>query len=140
MADQRSVEMLEFNFASRTFAYKRFAQRRSRSVTALSSFMRENLDPVVKADQYAQYVDDVGISANNAMDRTRNIWAVFKCFRQTELKLKFEKCHIGVRQVEFLGRTFSPEGISRQARKSKENYKNLDSPCRKKRYSDNWDL
>ena len=41
MADQRSVEMLAFNFGSRTFAYKRLAQGLSRSVSAFSSFMRE---------------------------------------------------------------------------------------------------
>ena len=99
MADQRSVEMLAFNFASRTFAYKRLAQGLSRSVSAFSSFMREYLDPVVKADQCAQYVDDIGIAANNATDLTRNIRAVFKCIRQAGLKLTIEKCHFGVRQV-----------------------------------------
>ena len=56
MAEQRSVEMLAFNFA-----YKRLAQGLSRSVSAFSSLMREYLDPVVKADQCAQYVDDIGI-------------------------------------------------------------------------------
>ena len=34
MADQRSVEKLAFNFASRTFAYKKLAQGLSRSVSA----------------------------------------------------------------------------------------------------------
>ena len=53
MADQRSVELLAFNFASRTFAYRRLAQGLSRSVSAFLSFMREYLDPVVKADQCA---------------------------------------------------------------------------------------
>ena len=117
MADQRSVEMLAFKFASRTFVYKRFAQGLSRSVSAFSNFVREYLDPVVKADQCAQYVDDIGIAANNATDLTRNIRAVFKCIRQAGLKLTIEKCHFGVRQVEFLGRTISPEGISPQANK-----------------------
>ena len=117
MADQRSVEMLAFNFASRNFAYKRLAQGLSRSVSAFSSFMREYLDPVVKADQCAQYVDDIGTAANNATDLTRNIRAVFKCIRQAWLKLTIEKCHFGVRHVEILGRTISPEGISSQARK-----------------------
>ena len=117
MADQRSVEMLAFNSASRTFAYKRLAQGLSRAVSASSSFMREYLDPVVKADQCAQYVDDIGIAANNATDLTRNIRAVFKCIRQAGLKLTIEKCHFGVRQVEFPGRIISPEGISPQARK-----------------------
>ena len=117
MADQRSVEMLAFNFASRSFASKRLAQGLSRSVSVFSSFMREYLDPVVKADQCAQYIDDIGIAANNATDHNRNIRAVFKCIRQAGLKLTTEKCHFGVRQVELLGRTNSPEGISPQARK-----------------------
>ena len=117
MADRRSVEMLAFNFASRAFAYKRLAHGLSRSVSAFSSFMREYLDPVVEADQCAQYVDDIGIAANKAKDLTRNNRAVFKCIRQAELKLPIEKCHFGVRQVEFLGSTLSPEGISTQARK-----------------------
>ena len=81
LADQRSVEMLAFNFASRTLAYKRLAQGPIRSVSAFSSFMREYLDPVVKADQCAQYVDDIEIAANNATDLTRNIRAVLKCIR-----------------------------------------------------------
>ena len=38
MADQRSVEMLAFNFASRTFAYKRLAQGLSRSVSFFFKF------------------------------------------------------------------------------------------------------
>ena len=97
MAVQRSMEMLAFNFASRTFAYRTHAQGLSRSVPAFSSFMREYLDPVVKAHQGAQYVDDIGIAANDATDLTRNIRAVFKCIRQAGLKLTIEKCHFGVR-------------------------------------------
>ena len=101
MADQRSVEMLAFNFASTIFAYERLVQGLSRSVSAFSSFMREYLDPVVKADQCAQYVDDIRLAANNATDLTQNIRAVFKCIRQAGLKLTIEKCHFGVRQVDF---------------------------------------
>ena len=135
MADQRSVEMLAFIFASRTFAYKRLAQGLSRSVCAFPSFMREYLDPVVKADQCAQYVDDIGIAANNATDLTRNIRAVFTCIRQAGLKLTIEKCHFGVRQVEFLGslgRTISPEVISPQARKIHNFLDKLRFPISKK--------
>ena len=116
MADQRSVEMLAFNFASRTFAYKRL-HKVSADLCAFSSFMREYLDPVVKAGQCAQYVDDIGIEANNATDLTRNIRAVFKCICQAGLKLAIKKCHFGVRQVEFVGRTISSEGVSPQTQK-----------------------
>ena len=132
MADQRSVEMLAFDFASRTFAYEGLAQGISRSVSAFSSFMREYLDPVVKADQCAQYVDDIRIAANNATDLTRNIRAVFKCLFQAGLKLTIEKCHFGVRQIEFLGRTISPEGISPQARKIQKFLDKLKFPKSKK--------
>ena len=77
MADQWSVKMLAFNFASRISAYKRLAQCLSRSVSSFSSFIRQYLDPLVKADQCAQYVDDIGITANNAADAIRKFRAVF---------------------------------------------------------------
>ena len=128
MADQRWVEMLAFDFASRTFAYKRLARCLSRSVSALSSFMREYLDPVVKADQCAQYVDDIGIAVNNATDFTRNLRAVFKCIRHAGLKLTMEKCHFGVRQVEFQGRTISSEGVSQQSHKIQNSLSKLRFP------------
>ena len=112
MADQRSVELLAIIFASKTFAFKRLAQGQGRSLSAFSCFMHGYLDIVVKADQCAQYVDDIGIAANNATDLTRNVRAVFKCIRRAGLKLTIEKCRFGVTQVEFLGRTISPEGIS----------------------------
>ena len=132
MADQRSVEMLAFNFASRTFAYRRLAQGLSRSVSALSSFMREYLDPVGKADQCAQYVEDIGIAANNATDLTRNIRAVFKCIRNAGLKLAIEKCNFGVREVEFLGRTFSSEGLLPHSHKFQNFLSKLRFPKSKK--------
>ena len=132
MADQRSVEMLAFSFASRTFAYRRLAQGLSRSVTAFSSFMREYLDPDVKADQCAQYVDDIGIAANNATDLTRNIPAVFKCICNAGLKPTIEKFHFGVRQVEFLGRTISSEGVLPQSHKIQNFLNKLRFPKSKK--------
>ena len=73
--------------------------------------MREYLDPVVKADQCAQYVYEIGIAADNATDSTSTIRAVFRGVRQAGLKLIIEKSHLGVRQVEFIGGMISPEGI-----------------------------
>ena len=78
--------------------------------------MREYLDLVVKADQCAQYVDDIEIATHIATNLTGNIRVNFKCIRQPGLKLTLDKCHFGVRQVEPPGRTVSPEGISPQAR------------------------
>ena len=138
MADQWSVQMLVFNFATKTFAYMRLTQGLSRSVSVFSSFMREYLDPVVKADQCAQYVDDIGIAANNATDFTRNIRAVFQGIRNAGLKLTIEKCLFGVRQVEILGRTISSEGVSPQSHRFENSYINWNSPNRKRLCSDMW--
>ena len=114
MADQRSIEMLAFNFASRTFAYRRLAQGLSRALSAFSSFMREYLDRVIKADQCAQYVDDIGIAANDAEHLIKNLRATFECIREAGLKLTMHKCHFGATEIDFLGRTITPEGVKPQ--------------------------
>ena len=82
MVAQRSVEMLALNFACKTSAFRRLTQCLSRPVSAFSSFMRWYLDPVVKADQCAQYLDDNGIAVKNATYITRNIRAVFQCIHK----------------------------------------------------------
>ena len=110
--DQQSIELLAFNFASRTFAYTRLAQGLSRSLSAFSSFIREYLDPVIKADQCAQYVDDIGIAANTPEQLIKNLQAVFQCLRKAGLKLTMANCHFGVQEVDFLGRTITTNGVA----------------------------
>ena len=86
MADQRSVELLAFNFASLAFAYRTVAQGYTRTLSAFSTFMREYLDSVIKADQCLQYVDDIGIAANISEQLIKYIKVVFKCIKTTGLK------------------------------------------------------
>ena len=117
MADQKSIELLAFNFASRTFAYRRLAQGLSRSLSAFLGFMREYLDPVIKADQCAQYVDDIGIAANTPEQLMKNLRAVFQCLRKAGLKRSMAKCHFGVQKVDFLGRTITTKGVAPQQQK-----------------------
>ena len=132
MADQKSVELLAFNFASRTFAYLRLAQGLSRSLSSFSSFMREFLDSAIKADKCAQYVDDIGIAANSATQLIQNIRDVFKCLRNAGLRLSMDKCQFGAQQVEFLGRTISPAGIAPQDHKITNYLEKLNFPKSKK--------
>ena len=79
--------------------------------------MREYLDKVIKADQWAQYVDDIGLAASSVTQLIRNIRAVFECIRQAGLKLSIDKCHFGVTEVEFLGRTITLQGVAPQDHK-----------------------
>ena len=105
------------------------AQGLSRSLSAFSSFMREYLDKAIKADQCAQYVDDIGMAANDSTELCFNIKTVFECIRRAGLKLTIAKCQLGVTQVGFLGRTITPEGVSfhHKSRKSNNFFENSNS-------------
>ena len=117
MADQQSIDLLAFNFASRTFAYRRLTQRLSRSLSAFSSFIREYLDSVIKADQCAQYVDDIGIAANTPEQLIKSLRAVFHCLRKAGLKLSMAKFHFGVEEKNFVERTITTKGVAPQKQK-----------------------
>ena len=94
--------------------------------------MREYLDSVIKADQCAQYVDDIGIAANTTEQLIKNIRAVFKCIREAGIKQTIEKCHFGVTQVELLRRTITPDGVASQDQKVKNFLSKVRFPKSKK--------
>ena len=112
MADARSVQMLAFNFASRTYAFLRLAQGLSRSVSAFSSFMRQQLDKCILADQCFQYVDDVGTASHTPSEMLINLRSLFECIRSSGLKLSPSKCVFGMASVQFLGSTITSQGMS----------------------------
>ena len=136
MADQRSI--LAFNFASRTFAYRRLAQGLSRALSALSSFMRDYLHKVIKADQCAQYVDDIVIAVNDADHLIANLRATFKCFQEAGLKLTMHKCHFGATEIDFLPRTITPQGVKPNGRMSRISSKKPNFRSQKRLYKDIW--
>ena len=106
--------MLAFNFASRTFAYRRLTQGLSRALSAISNFMREYLDKVIKADLCAQFVDDIGLAANDADNLMTNLRATFKCIQEAGAKLKMHKCHFNATEIDFLGQTSTAQGVKLQ--------------------------
>ena len=128
MADQKSVQLLAFNFASRTFAYLRLALGLSRSLSSFSSFMREYLDKAIRADKCAQYVDDIGIATNSPEELKSNLREVFQCIRTAELRLTMAKCQFGAKEVEFLGRTISPASVAPQSHKIEKYLQTLKFP------------
>ena len=112
MADEQSIQLLAFNFGSRTFAYIRLAQGLNRSLSAFNSTIREYLDTLVKADKCAQYVDDIGIAANNVDELVLNIEAVFQQRQKAGLKLLMSKSAFDHPKIEFLGRSITTKGIA----------------------------
>ena len=112
MADEQSIQLLAFNFGSRTFAYLRLAQGLNRSLSAFNSTIREYLDALVKADKCAQYVDDIGVAAHNMDELVANIEAVFQQIQKAGLKLSMSKCAFGHPKIEFLGRSMTTKGVA----------------------------
>ena len=128
MADEQSIQLLAFNFGSRTFAYLRLAQGLNRSLSAFNSTIRKYLDALVKADKCAQYVDDIGIAANNVDELIINIEAVFQQIQKAGLKLSMSKCAFGHPKIEFLGRSITTKGIAPLEDKIDKFLNNLKTP------------
>ena len=78
MAEEHPVQLLAYNFRSRTFAYLRMAQGLNRSLSAFNSTVGEYVDALVKADKGADYVNDLGIAAHNVGDLWSDIGTVFQ--------------------------------------------------------------
>ena len=114
MADQKPIEMLAFNFASRTFAYRRLSQGLSRVLSAFSNFMREHLAHVINADQCAQYVEDIVIAALDADHLITNPRATFECIREAGLKWTTHKYHFGDTEFDFLREQLPLKGVKPQ--------------------------
>ena len=128
MADEQSIQLLAFNFGSRTFAYLRLAQGLNRSLSAFNSTIREYLEALVKADKCVQYVDDTGIAANNVDELIINIEAVFQQIQKAGLKLSMSKCAFGHPKIDFLGRSITTKRIAPLEHKIDKFLNNLKTP------------
>ena len=82
MFDQQTIEILAFNFASIEFTHRGLGPGLSVSRSTFLSFIREYLDPAIKAGQYAQYVDVLGLAANASQRLTKNVRAVLQCLKK----------------------------------------------------------
>ena len=117
MADDLSVELLAFNFSSRTYAYKRLAQGLNKSVTGFSSFVRHYMDECLAADLCAQFMDDIGCGVEKFEDLVPNLRKIFSCLRRSGLRLSPEKCTFGTSEIKFLGIVITSSGMTPEKKK-----------------------
>ena len=116
MADDLSVQLLAFNFASRTFAYNCLAQGLNKSVTGFSSFVKHYLDPCLAANVCTQFMDGFAAVVNIFDELTPALRKVSDCLRESGLKLSAHKCEFGTK-IDYLGSATAPEGISPESAK-----------------------
>ena len=111
MADDLSVQLLAFNFASPTYAYKWLAQGLVKSVTGFNSFIRHYLDPFLATNICTQYLDDIGSAVDSFHEFIPNLRKIFECVRKSSLKISRGKSEFIVQEKNF----------SRQSHYSKKN-------------------
>ena len=128
MADDLSIQLLAFNFASRTYAYKCLAQGLSKSVTGFSSFIRHYLDQCLAANICTQYMDDIGSGVETFEELIPNLRQIFECVRKSGLKLSPGKCEFGVQKITFLGKVITPAGIQPERERIKKFLNKLTMP------------
>ena len=91
MADELSVQLLAFNSASRTYAYKCLAQGPGNSLTGFSAFI--HLDPRLAAGLCTQFMDDIGCAVDMFENLVSALRKIFDSWRRSGLKLSPGKCH-----------------------------------------------
>ena len=117
MADDLSVQLLGFNFASRTFAYNCLAQGLNKSATGFSSIVKLYLDPCLAANVCTQFMDDIAEGVNLFDEMIPALRKIFDCLRESGLKLSAHECEFGTTKIDYLGSTITPKGISPESPK-----------------------
>ena len=112
VADDISVQLLAFNFDSRTYAYKWLAQGLNKSVTGLSSFIRHYLEPCLASGNCTQFMDDIGNAVTSFEQLVPSLRELIICIHQSALKLSLEKCETATDTMKLLENNISAEGIS----------------------------
>ena len=129
MADPLSVQLLSFNFASRTYAYQRLAQGLNKSVTGFSSFVRSYLDFCLGANLCTQFMDDIGCGVENSEQMIPTLRQIFDCLRKSGLRLTTHKCEFGMSSINFLGNTITPKGLKPETEKIEKFLKTIKLPA-----------
>ena len=87
LADAQSVQLLAFNFFSRTFAFTRLAQGLSRFVSVFTAFVRKYLDACIAEDKCFKYGDILGTIAQTFEELLNNSRRILLCIRKFVVKL-----------------------------------------------------
>ena len=117
MADPLSVQLLSFNFASRTYAYTRLAQRLNKSVLGFSSFVISYLDSCLAANLCTQFTDDIGCGVETFEQMVPTLRQIFDWLRKSGLRLTPHQCEFGISSINFLGNTITPKGLQPEKEK-----------------------
>ena len=128
LAVPSSVQLLSFNFANRTFAFKPLAQGLSKSVTGFSSFIRSFFDTCITSDLCIQFMDDIGAGVTKFEEMIPNLRRNFECLRSSGLILSPKKCQFGMPSTKFLGNTITEKELQLEKENIQKILRNMRMP------------
>ena len=111
MADDLSVQLLAFNFASRTFAYNCLADGLNKLARGFSSIVKHYLDRCLAANVC------IAAGVNTFDEMITALRKVFDCLKESGLKLSAQKFEFRTTKIDYLGGTNTPKGISPESAK-----------------------
>lgn len=102
------------------FEYCRMPYGTSRSANTFQHFVDEvtkdlsvtNRDGSTRSVSIFAYVDDILIASDNEEQHLEDLRCLFQRLSLYNLKINTEKSQFGVKEINFLGHTLSPEGIT----------------------------
>ena len=129
MADPLSVQLISFNFASRTYAYTRLAQGLNKSVTGFSSFIRSYLDSCLAANLCTQFMDDIGCGVETFEQMIPSLRQLCVYLKKSGLPLTPHKCDFRITSINFLGKTITTQGLKPETEKIEKFLKTMKLPA-----------
>ena len=129
VADPLSVQLLLFNYSSKTYAYTGLAQGINKSVTGLSSLVRSHPNSCFAANVCTHFMDDIGCGVETFEQMIPTLRQMFDCLRKSGLRLKAHKCEFGMTSNNFLGNTTTPQGLKPETEKIEKFLKTMKLPA-----------
>ena len=133
MADDFSVQLLAFKFASRTFPSNCLAGGLIKSVTVFRTFLKHYLDPCLAANVCTHVVDDIAAGVKNFDEMIPALRKKSDCRRESGSKLSAHKCKFGTIKIDYSGSTITPKGFSHESAKIENFLRQIKMPKTVKR-------
>ena len=120
ITDDLSVQLLAFNFASRTFAYNCLARGLNKSVRGFNSIVQHYLDPCLASNVCTHFMDDIAAGVNFFDEMIPALRKILDCLRESGLKLSAHKREFGTTKIDYIGSTITPKGILPESTKTEK--------------------
>ena len=117
MADDLSVQLLAFNFPSRTFAYNCLTQCWNKSVTGFKSLVKHYFEPCLAANVCTRFQDDIAAGVNKFDGMIPALRKILHCSIESGFKCSEHKREFGTTKIDHLGSTITPKKISPKSAK-----------------------